>query len=126
MVINQAPLVTDRACLTSLCACCLPAQEADADANAATKLAKTLSNPVAALISVPFQNNFDFGAGPNGVLLKQQNGWTYGLLGNHLWSFAGESNRAEVNATFLQPFLTYTTKRQTTFSLNTESTYDWD
>jgi hypothetical protein len=28
-------------------------------------LAKKLQNPVAALISVPFQNNFDFGLGPS-------------------------------------------------------------
>jgi hypothetical protein len=65
-------------------------------------------------------------AGPTAVVLKQANGWTYGLLGNHLWSFAGEDSRAEVNATFLQPFLSYTTKSSTTFTLNTESTYDWD
>jgi hypothetical protein len=31
-----------------------------------------------------------------------------------------------VNATFLQPFLTHTTRRHTTFALNTESTYEWD
>ncbi len=36
------------------------------DKAAAAELAKKLSNPVAALISVPFQNNFDFGAGPTG------------------------------------------------------------
>jgi hypothetical protein len=189
------------------------------DKAAAAELAKQLSNPVAALISAPLQNNFDFGAGPNGdgfqyklnmqpvipfslnddwnlisrtilpyvyqenlfgtssqsglsdtvqslffspkaptsggwiwavgpvlllptatddllgaekwgagptaLVLKQENGWTYGVLGNHLWSFAGDSSRAEVNATYLQPFLTFTTRKQTTFGLNTESTYDW-
>ena len=191
----------------------------DAEAAAAAELAKQLSNPVAALISVPMQSNFDYGAGPDGdgfqyklniqpvipitlnddwnlisrtivpyvyqdkwintssqsglsdtvqslffspkeptsggwiwavgpvfllptatddllgtekwgagptaLVLKQENGWTYGVLANHLWSFAGNSNRAEVDATFLQPFLTYTTKKQTTYGLNTESTYDW-
>jgi hypothetical protein len=189
------------------------------DKDAAAELAKKLQNPVAALISVPLQNNFDFGAGPTGngfqykmniqpvmpfslsedwnlisrtivpivyqenifgtssqsglsdtvqslffspkaptsggwiwgagpvlllptatdellgtekwgagptvVLLKQQNGWTYGALANHLWSFAGEDGRADVNATFLQPFVSYTTKKFTTFAVNTESTYDW-
>ena len=46
-------------------------------------------------------------------------------LANHIWSFAGESDRAEVNATYLQPFVSFTTKKATTFTLNTESTYDW-
>ncbi len=197
------------------------AQEAATDAKAAAaELAKKLSNPVAALISVPLQNNFDFGAGPDGdgfqyklnvqpvipislnenwnlisrtivpivyqenifgtssqsglsdtvqslffspkaptsggwiwaagpvlliptatddllgaekwgagptaLALKQQNGWTYGVLANHLWSYAGDSSRAEVNATFIQPFVSFTTKKQTTYGLNTESTYDWE
>jgi hypothetical protein len=30
-----------------------------------------------------------------------------------------------VNATFVQPFVTYVTQTRTTFALNTESTYDW-
>ena len=67
-----------------------------------------------------------WGAGPTAVMLKQDRGWTYGLLANHLWSFAGPSSRADVNATFLQPFAAFTTKTFTTFTLNTESTYDWD
>ena len=67
-----------------------------------------------------------WGAGPTAVVLKQQKGWTYGALVNHIWSFAGESDRADVNATFLQPFVSYTTKKATTFTLNTESTYDWE
>ncbi len=66
-----------------------------------------------------------WGAGPTVVLLKQSNGWTVGILANHLWSYAGDDNRSSVNATFLQPFLSYTTKTKTTFSLNTESSYDW-
>jgi hypothetical protein len=67
-----------------------------------------------------------WGAGPTAVLLKQDSGWTYGMLVNHIWSFAGEGSRPEVNATFMQPFVSYTTKTFTTFGLNTESTYDWE
>ena len=36
-----------------------------ADEESATELAKQTQNPVADLISVPFQNNFNFNAGPN-------------------------------------------------------------
>jgi len=197
------------------------AQEATKTAaDDAAELAKQLSNPVAALISVPFQNNFEFGGGPNddgfryvlnfqpvipislntnwnlisrtilpfisqhdligtssqsglgdttqsfffspkaptssgwiwgagpvlliptatddllgtekfglgptAVVLKQENGWTYGALANHIWSVAGNDNRPDVNSTFLQPFLSYTTSKHTTFTLNMESSYDWE
>jgi hypothetical protein len=67
-----------------------------------------------------------WGAGPTALILKQQHGWTYGALANHIWSFAGDSSRADVSATFIQPFLSYSTKTYTTFGLNTESTYDWE
>jgi len=63
--------------------------------------------------------------GPTAVALKQIGPWTIGGLANHLVSFAGESSRADINATFVQPFAAYVTKTKTTFSLNTESTYDW-
>ncbi|MEE4146905.1 MAG: transporter, partial [Halieaceae bacterium] len=66
------------------------------------------------------------GAGPTAVVLKQSNGWTRGILANHIWSFAGDDDRVDVNATFLQPFLTYTTPTQWTFAVNTESSYDWE
>lgn len=63
--------------------------------------------------------------GPTAVVLKQQNGWSYGALANHVWSFAGNNERADISSTFVQPFLSYTTHTFTTFGVNTESTYDW-
>ena len=70
--------------------------------------------------------NGKIGAGPTAVALQQEHGWTYGVLVNHVWSFAGQESTPNVNSTFLQPFLSFTTKKHTTFSLNTESTYDWE
>jgi hypothetical protein len=67
-----------------------------------------------------------WGIGPTAVGLKQVGPWTYGALVNHVESFAGEEDRADVSATFIQPFLTYITKAKTTIALNTESTYDWE
>lgn len=66
-----------------------------------------------------------WGMGPTGVILKQHGPWTYGVLANHIWSFARDDSRNEINATYLQPFLTYTTKTATSIIFNTESTYDW-
>ena len=67
-----------------------------------------------------------FGMGPTAVLLRQSNGWTYGLLCNHIVSIGGTRSTSDVNATFLQPFLSYTTSTKTTVAVNTESTYDWE
>jgi len=66
-----------------------------------------------------------FGIGPTLVVLKQAGPWTIGILANHIWSVAGDDNRADISSTFLQPFVSYTTKDAWTFSLNTESSYDW-
>jgi len=66
-----------------------------------------------------------WGAGPTAVALRQQGPWTYGILANHIWSFAGEDTRSDVSNTFLQPFLAHTTPTAWTYSVNTESTYDW-
>ena len=66
-----------------------------------------------------------WGLGPTVVLLKQDSGYTYGFLGNHIWGVSGDSTRQNVSATFLQPFLSYTTKDAWTYGANLESTYDW-
>jgi hypothetical protein len=65
-------------------------------------------------------------AGPTALALKQSGPWTFGVLGNHLWSYAGSEDRRSVNLTFVQPFAAYVTKTKTTFSLNAEATYDWN
>lgn len=67
-----------------------------------------------------------WGAGPTAVVLKQDGQWTYGALANQIWSFAGNGNRADVSAAFVQPFLTYTTHTATSLIVNTESLYDWN
>lgn len=64
-------------------------------------------------------------AGPTGLVLKQSGPWTYGALANHLWSFAKE-DKTEINASFVQPFVSYITPKKLTYYLNTESTYNWD
>jgi len=66
-----------------------------------------------------------WGAGPTFVVLRQSDGWTYGLLANQIWSFAGKSSKPDINQAFLQPFISYTTADAWTFSLNTETTYNW-
>jgi hypothetical protein len=66
-----------------------------------------------------------WGAGPTIVFVKQEGPWSWGMLLNHIWSFAGDEGRNYVSSTFLQPFVSYATKTKTTFSLNAESSYDW-
>jgi hypothetical protein len=109
------------------------------------EIAKKLNNGVASLISAP-PKQFDFGGSLN------DNGFQYKLnvqpvipstlaenwnlitrtivpdiyqtdrIGNATQSGLGDQR---ISSTFLQPFLSYTTKTHTTFGLNTESIYDW-
>jgi hypothetical protein len=69
-----------------------------------------------------------WGAGPTGLVLRQSGGWTYGILANHIWSYAdaGGRDRDDVSQTFLQPFLNYTFPNTVSLILNTESTYNWE
>jgi hypothetical protein len=67
-----------------------------------------------------------WGAGPTGVVAWQGDGWTIGILANHIWSFAGDADRADFNQTYLQPFISYTTSQAWTFTIQSESTYDWE
>ncbi|MBK0398550.1 transporter [Limibaculum sp. M0105] len=66
-----------------------------------------------------------WGAGPTAVGLVQRGPWTAGALVNHVWSFAGDGDRSDINRTFMQPFAAYTTDTAWTFSIQSESAYDW-
>ena len=75
--------------------------------------------------SHPFLSTEKWGAGTTAVALIQNSGWTVGVLANHIWSFAGDETRADVSATFVQPFISYTTPDAWTYALTMESSYDW-
>jgi hypothetical protein len=66
-----------------------------------------------------------WGIGPSACALKQGGGWTYGALFTHLWSVAGNADRAAVSLSYLQPFLSRTTKMGTAITFSSETSYDW-
>ena len=63
-------------------------------------------------------------AGVTGIALKTSGPWTYGALGNHVWDLE-DTPSTPTNASFLQPFVSYTTSNAWTFSLTSEASYDW-
>ena len=67
-----------------------------------------------------------WGAGPAGVAVKMDGPWTYGVLANHVWSFAGDSDRQDINNTFAQPFVAYTWPSAWTVSVQSETNYNWE
>lgn len=73
-----------------------------------------------------FLGNGKWGLGPTGVVLKQVGGFTGGILGYQLWSFAGDNARQDVCWTYLQPFASYTLKSAFTVFGQSETTYDWE
>src|SRR5664279_3971568 len=64
-------------------------------------------------------------AGPTVAVLRQDGPWTTGALTGHAWSFASRYTGPAVSTTYLQPFLSYTTDKDTTFGVDTPSEYDW-
>ncbi|WP_233270429.1 transporter [Chachezhania sediminis] len=65
-----------------------------------------------------------FGAGIEGVVLKQAGPWTVGALGYYLWDVGGGSNATDIQQAYAQPFVSYTTAGGWTYTLNSETTYD--
>ncbi|WP_224483314.1 hypothetical protein [Robertkochia aurantiaca] len=67
-----------------------------------------------------------FGIGPTAVALQQAGSMTFGALVNHIWSFAGDDNRGDINTTFVQPFIAKNFAGGWAVAFNTELSQDWD
>jgi len=65
-------------------------------------------------------------AGPGVVGVAMRGRWTVGMLANHLWSFAGNNDRPDINNTFVQPFAAYTWPSAWTLSVQSETNYNWE
>lgn len=66
-----------------------------------------------------------WGVGPTALVLKQSPGLTFGFLANQIWSFAGASDRSDVNQMFIQPFFTHNWKSGAGLGVNAEITANW-
>ena len=73
----------------------------------------------------PILRSEQLGVGFTGLALRQEGPWTYGLLANHIWGVTQSDDHPDLNATFLQPFVSYNWPTATTLTLQTETTYDW-
>jgi len=67
-----------------------------------------------------------WGLGPTAVALKQNGPLTVGVLANHIWSVAGDDDRADVNSTLVEPFMTYTTPQGSSYTAFADFTNDWE
>jgi hypothetical protein len=66
------------------------------------------------------------GLGPTAVVVQKVGPVLFGVLANHVWSVSGTpQDKEKLDATFIQPFVSYTFPTKTTIALNTESTDDW-
>jgi len=66
-----------------------------------------------------------FGLGLTVLALRQDKGWTYGVLASHVSGVTESDDHPDINATFLQPLVSYTWPSATSLTFNTESNYDW-
>jgi hypothetical protein len=63
-----------------------------------------------------------FGIGPSAIILKQQNGWTYGGLINQIW---GTKQNGTISQMLINPFLTYNWKSGAGITAAFDITQNW-
>jgi hypothetical protein len=65
-------------------------------------------------------------AGPTAVALTQPKWGSLGILGRHLWSFAGDSDRADLNQSLIEPFVNYNLPKGWYLITDIIITANWD
>jgi len=63
--------------------------------------------------------------GPTAVALTQPEWGSVGVLGRHLWSVAGDSDRSSVSQTLVEPFINYNLDNGWYLVSDSVITYDW-
>lgn len=86
---------------------------------------------VGPVVSTPSLSGSNFGTDQTGVGISavglwMKEPWTVGLLTYNTWNAGGRSTYGTANNLFYQPFVSYVTKDAWTFTLNTQSTFNWD
>jgi hypothetical protein len=67
-----------------------------------------------------------FGVGPSIVALTQPGKFTVGILFNQIWSVSGANDRADINTTYLQPFLNYNLGGGLAAGVSMEASANWE
>ena len=65
-------------------------------------------------------------AGPAFGLIYVNGPWVNGILANHIWSFAGDSGRADVSQTTLEPVISYNFESGWYVAFDSTMTADWN
>ncbi len=66
------------------------------------------------------------GAGASAIVLNRQGNFVYGLLTFQSWNMGGSPLYGTANNFYAQPFVNYVTSTAWTYSLNTQSNYNYD
>ena len=67
-----------------------------------------------------------WGAGASFVGMVRPGQWTIGMLGYQSWDVGGSAVAGTANNTYWQPFVSYVTYDAWTYTLDTESSFNWD
>ena len=86
---------------------------------------------VGPVVSTPSLSGSNFGTSQTGVGVSavgliMKSPWTAGILTYNTWSAGGSAANGTANNLFYQPFVSYVTPTAWTYSLNTQSTFNWD